>query len=241
VKGQFLKRIAVSDAAKAQMYQLFCSQFDNVSMQTFVADLDEKNWVLLLHNDSGDLIAFSSMHVYETRIDDRDVTLVYSGDTTVDSSTWSDSALSYNLMGVFSWLQRHYNTDQLYWFLLVSGYRTYRLLPVFSEFFYPRFDEPTPQSIQTMMNAMASERFGNNYDDDSGIVRLDVPSVLKDGYIDIPENRLADPNIAFFAERNPGHRHGDELLCFAELSERRLTRLGKRMWRKGQKLFPDEA
>lgn len=223
------------------MYRLFCSQFENVSMQQFVADLDEKNWVLLLHNKSGDLIAFSSMHVYETQIGDRNVTLVYSGDTTVDSSTWSDSALSYNIMGAFSWLQRHYNTDHLYWFLLVSGYRTYRLLPVFSEYFYPRFDAPTPQSIQVMMNAMASERFGSNYDAESGIVRLDVPSVLKDGYIDIPENRLADPNVAFFAERNPGHLQGDELLCFAELAESKLTRLGKRMWQKGQKLFPDDA
>jgi hypothetical protein len=241
VKGQFLKRSVISDATKAQMYRLFCSQFENVSMQQFVADLDEKNWVLLLHNKSGDLIAFSSMHVYETQIGDRNVTLVYSGDTTVDSSTWSDSALSYNIMGAFSWLQRHYNTDHLYWFLLVSGYRTYRLLPVFSEYFYPRFDAPTPQSIQVMMNAMASERFGSNYDAESGIVRLDVPSVLKDGYIDIPENRLADPNVAFFAERNPGHLQGDELLCFAELAESKLTRLGKRMWQKGQKLFPDDA
>ncbi|NCF72346.1 MAG: hypothetical protein GWP67_02480 [Gammaproteobacteria bacterium] len=241
MKGQFLKRSVISDATKAQMYRLFCSQFENVSMQQFVADLDEKNWVLLLHNKSGDLIAFSSMHVYETQIGDRNVTLVYSGDTTVDSSTWSDSALSYNIMGAFSWLQRHYNTDHLYWFLLVSGYRTYRLLPVFSEYFYPRFDAPTPQSIQVMMNAMASERFGSNYDAESGIVRLDVPSVLKDGYIDIPENRLADPNVAFFAERNPGHLQGDELLCFAELAESKLTRLGKRMWQKGQKLFPDDA
>ena len=49
---------------------------------------------------------------------------------------------------------------------------------------------------------------------------------------------MTDPNIAYFAERNPGHLQGDELLCFAELSQDKLTRLGKRMWRKGQKLFP---
>ncbi len=238
MKGQFVKRSAVSDATKEEMYRLFCSQFDNVSMQQFVADLDEKNWVLLIHSKKGDLIAFSSMHVYETCIDNRNVMLVYSGDTTVDSSTWSDSALSYNLMGAFSWLQRHYNTEHLYWFLLVSGYRTYRLLPVFSQLFYPRFDEATPDNIRTLMDAMASERFGKNYDPTTGIVRLDVPSVLKSGYKDIPGSRLSDPNIAFFAERNPGHLRGDELLCFAELSESKLTRLGKRMWQKGQRLFP---
>jgi hypothetical protein len=238
VKGQFLKRSAVSYTTKAEMYDLFCSQFEAVSMQQFVADLDEKNWVLLLHNKSGDLIGFSSMHVYQTSIDNKAVTLIYSGDTTVDSTTWSDSALSYNVMGAFSWLQRHYNTDQLYWFLLVSGYRTYRLLPVFSQLFFPRFDQPSPEDIQDLMDVMAVERFGGNYNAKTGIVRLDAPSVLKGEYRDIPDNRLTDPNVAFFAERNPGHLQGDELLCFAELSESKLTRLGKRMWRKGQKLFP---
>ena len=241
MKGNFLKLSDISDATKAEMYRLFCSQFENVSMQQFVIDLDEKNWVLLLNNKSGDLIGFSSMHVYQTSIDNKAVTLVYSGDTTVDSSTWSDSALSYNMMGTFSWLQRHYNTDHLYWFLLVSGYRTYRLLPVFSQFFFPRFDQPTPDNIQTLMDAMAVERFGHNYDPKTGVVRLDVPSVLKDKFRDIPENRMTDPNIAYFAERNPGHLQGDELLCFAELSESKLTRLGKRMWQKGQKLFPYNA
>lgn len=241
MKGQFIERSAVSDETKAKMYRLFCSQFENVSMQQFIADLDEKNWVLLLYNESGDLIGFSSMHVYEASIDDKAVTLVYSGDTTVDSTTWSDSALSYNTMGAFSWLQRHYNTDHLYWFLLVSGYRTYRLLPVFSQFFFPRFDQPTPDDIQTLMDAMAVERFGRNYDPRTGVVRLDAPSVLKGEFRDIPENRMTDPNIAYFAECNPGHLQGDELLCFAELSESKLTRLGKRMWQKGQKLFPYSA
>lgn len=238
MKGQFVKRSTVSDATKAEMYRLFCSQFENVSMQQFVADLDEKNWVLLLRNKSGDLIGFSSMHVYETSIDNKVVTLVYSGDTMVDSSTWSDSALSYNVMGAFSWLQRHYGTDHLYWFLLVSGYRTYRLLPVFSQHFYPRFDQQTPENIQALMDAMANERFDGNYNPKTGIVRLDAPSVLKDEFRDIPENRMTDPNIAYFAQRNPGHLQGDELLCFTELSESKLTRLGKRMWQKGQKLFP---
>lgn len=241
MKGDLLRRSDLSDSTKAQMYRLFCSQFENVPLEQFVSDLDQKNWVLLLRDDEGDLAAFSSMHVYETTLDTRAITLLYSGDTAVDSATWNDSALSYNLMGTFNWLRRHYDSETLYWFLLVSGYRTYRLLPVFSEIFYPRFDEETPDDVQSFMHSMAIERFNGNYDPDSGIVRLDVPSVLREGYRGIPENRLGDPNIAFFAERNPGHLQGDELVCFCELAEETLTRLGKRMWRKGQELFPDNA
>jgi hypothetical protein len=241
VSGKLHKRSDIDDATKAEMYQLFCSQFENVPLEQFVSDLDEKNWVLLLRTDSGELAGFSSFHVYETMLNDRKMMLLYSGDTAVNSATWSDSELSYNLMGAFNWLRGYYKCESLYWFLLVSGYRTYRLLPVFSEIFYPRFDKPTPDDVQSTIDAMAVERFDGKYDEEAGIVCLDVPSVLKESYRGIPENRLSDPNIAFFAEQNPGHMQGDELVCFCELSEDTLTRLGKRMWRKGRKLFPDDA
>jgi len=241
VKGDLLRRSDLSDSTKAQMYRLFCSQFDNVPLEQFIADLDQKNWVLLLRGDVGELVAFSSMQIYEATLNMRKITLLYSGDTAVDSATWSDSALSYNMMGAFNWLRRHHDCETLYWFLLVSGYRTYRFLPVFSKIFYPRFDEETPENVQALMHSMATERFNGNYDRESGIVRLDVPSVLREGYRGIPENRLVDPNIAFFAERNPGHLQGDELVCFCELAEQTLTKLGIRMWRKGRKLFPDNA
>jgi hypothetical protein len=222
------------------MYRLFCSQFDNVSMRQFVRDLDNKNWVLLLHDAMGELSGFSSMHVYETSCEGRQVTLVYSGDTVVDRKTWSDSALSYNWMGAIDWLRRRHDKQPLYWFLLVSGFRTYRFLPVFSRYFYPRFDEATPGDVQALMHSIARERFNGQYDPGTGIVRLNAPSILKGEYSGIPEHRLGDPHIAYFAERNPGHEQGDELVCFCELAEAKLTRLGQRMWRKGRKLFAEE-
>ena len=122
----------------------------------------------------------------------------------------------------------------------MSGYRTYRVLPVFSDAFYPRFDKATPDDVQQLMHTIATERYGEKYDPATGVVQLDAPSILREGYRGIPENRLSDPNIAFFAERNPGHLAGDTLVCFCDLAPDTFTKLGRRMWRKGQTLFPDE-
>ena len=63
--------------------------------------------------------------------------------------------------------------------------------------------------------------------------------MLKDRFRGIPEHRLSDPHIAFFSARNPGHDAGDELVCYAVIAEDELTRLGRRMWAKGRRLFPD--
>jgi hypothetical protein len=223
------------------MYALFCTQFDGVTFDIFNEDLEQKNWVLLLHEDDGRLSGFSSMHLYDANVDGRELTIVYSGDTVVDSETWGDSALSYYWMGSIDYLRRLHGKDELYWFLLVSGYRTYRFLPVYSDYFFPRYDQDTPDKVQSVMDNVASEKFGDNYDPETGIVKLTVPSVLKDGYRGIPERRLSDPHIAYFAERTPGHEKGDELVCFAVLTEEKLTRIGRRMWARGRRLFPDTA
>ena len=241
MNGRIVRISDLDSNTRAVMYRLFCLQFSNVSAEEFERDLDDKNWALLLTDADDKLTGFSSMHVFDKSFRGGEMTLVYSGDTVVDSRTWSDSALSYYWMGAVDWLRRHYGKESIYWFLLVSGYRTYRFLPVYSELFYPRYDQPTPEDIQALMHAMALERFDGQYDPDTGIVRLDTPSILKDEYRGIPEHRLSDPHINFFAKRNPGHLQGDELACFSALAEDKLTRLGKRMFQKGRQLFPEVA
>jgi hypothetical protein len=239
VKGAVVRREEVDAATRNAMYELFCTQFDNVSFRSFVADLEQKNWVLLLRTDEDVLTGFSSMHLYDVTVEGRELAVVYSGDTVVDSETWSDSALSYYWMGAIDYLRRLHRKERLYWFLLVSGYRTYRFLPVYSEYFFPRYDQATPDDVRTIMDTLAKERFGEQYDENSGVVRLKSPSILRGKYRGIPENRMSDPHIAFFAKRNPGHEEGDELACFSILAADRLTRLGRRMWARGRKLFPD--
>lgn len=221
------------------MYELFSTQFEQVSYSQFIADLEQKNWVLLLRREDGSLGGFSCMHFYDVTIDGEDLTIVYSGDTVVSADTWGDSALSYYWMGAIDYLRRLHGKERVYWFLLVSGYRTYRFLPVYSDYYFPRHDRQTPTEIQSFMDHVASDRFGDRYDPEIGIVRLEAPPVLKDEYRGIPVNRLSDPHIAFFAERNPGHEQGDELVCFSILAEDKLTRLGRRMWRKGRTLYPE--
>ncbi|MDH3861878.1 MAG: hypothetical protein OEU53_09255 [Gammaproteobacteria bacterium] len=239
MKGKVVRREETGSKMRVSMYDLFCQQFDGVSFDVFNRDLERKNWVLLLQNENGVLCGFSSMDIYDVEVDGQTIAVVYSGDTVVDSETWSDSALSYYWMGAIDYLRRLYRRERLYWFLLVSGYRTYRFLPVYSASFYPRYDKHTPGNIQLIMDTVASARFGNNYNPETGVVRLDAPAILKSGYRGIPENRLSDPHIKYFAERNPGHERGDELVCFSILAEDELTRLGRRMWTKGRKLFPD--
>lgn len=219
----------LSPAARQEMLALLARHFEGVSRDQFEQDLAEKNVALMLRDVRGKLTGFSTMLIYETRLDGAPISVVCSGDTIVDPSAWSSAALPREWIAAVNRLRLSYPNGPYYWLLITSGFRTYRLLSTFWQDFYPRFDTPAAPAAHRLLDAVARERFGDAYDDVAGVVRLSRPQVLRPHLAGIPAERGADPHVAFFARRNPNHEAGDELACLCELSEANLTRAGRRM------------
>jgi hypothetical protein len=118
---------------------------------------------------------------------------------------------------------------EVYWLLLTSGYRTYRFLPVFFRAFYPRFDRETPASERALLEVLARERFGSQYDSAAGVVRFTCPQILADDLVVVPPGRTADAHVRHFLARNPGFVSGDELVCLTRIDDDNLTPAGRRM------------
>jgi hypothetical protein len=220
-----------------QMFGLFSKHFETARRDVFDADLDEKNWAILLHDgEGGPLKGFSSMLMYQAQHEGEDFTVVYSGDTIMDPEAWQSSVLSRSWISAVRHVKaEHFPDGRLFWLLISSGFRTYRFLPTFWQDFYPRHDAETPPEAKARLDALARDRFGEAYDADAGVVRFPHPQVLREGLRGIPEKRMSDDHVAFFDEaffdeKNPGHENGDELVCLTEISEENLTRAGRRMW-----------
>jgi hypothetical protein len=214
------------------LFTLFQENFAGASRDRFEADLAEKTWVILLAEpETGTVQGFSTLAIYTTRHQGRPVSVVYSGDTIIRPAFWGTPELPR------SWIQNVLALtaampQPLYWLLISSGYKTYRFLSVFYREFYPRYDRPTPPAVQQLIDALASERFGSQYDPTTGLVRFAAGGTpLRPGIADIHEERLRDPHIAFFATRNPGHAAGDELVCLTQVHLENLTAAGRRMVR----------
>ena len=217
------------------MYSLLSTYFQGVKLDVFNADLNSKNWVILLKNKKTEkLQGFSTLLIYDSNFNGENFSVVYSGDTIVEPNAWSSSSLSRTWIKSVNQLRLEYTQNniknKLYWLLISSGYRTYRFLPTFWQEFYPRYDVKTPSNISELMMFLASQRFGNYYDPMAGVVRFPHPHQLENRLKGIPKERLEDPHINFFQQQNPGHMEGDELVCLTEISEQNLTLSGERMW-----------
>lgn len=223
-----MPRDEVTSAQVGEMFQLLEQHFNGVMQTQFARDLAEKNRVILLTRDER-LVGFSTLLAYTAEFEGETVNVIYSGDTIVAPEAWGTTALPRAWIAAVNGWRAELPEGRCYWLLLTSGFRTYRFLTVFWREFFPRFDRATPPEQQRLLDQLARERFGRQFDSQRGIVRFQNPQRLRAGLNQIAAGRTNDPHVAFFVSRNPGHTNGDELLCLTELCPENLTAAGRRM------------
>jgi len=227
-----IERVSVLDRRTQDvMFSLLAGHFIGADRGTFEADLAAKTCAILLEDDEGTLRGFSTMVVYRTMAAGTPRSIVYSGDTIVHRDWWGSPSLARTWVRAVRLLAPEDAREEVFWFLLTSGFRTYRFLPVFFRDFHPRFDESALESTAAFLASIARERFGDRYDEAAGGVRFARPQILTPELLDLPDGRTMDPHIAFFLDRNPGHVRGDELACLTRIHDDNLTPAGRRMAR----------
>lgn len=216
---------------REQMHGLLCDYFANTSRERFATDLMEKEWVVLLSDGDGKLRGFSTLMRLEGVAAGEAYVAFFSGDTIVHRDFQREMILP-RLWGrhVFA-LAEQVRDRRVWWFLISSGYTTYRFLPVFFRTFYPAFDRPFTGEARALLDDVAGRKFPREYDPAAGVIRLLQPSPVRPGVAELTPERLRDPHVSFFAAANPGWRNGEELACLAEICRANLTPAGARMLR----------
>jgi len=239
--GSVVPRSALSARERTEMYQLFETYFSGATRAQFESDLAEKETVVLLRDGGNERIqGFSTLMRLEARVDGREIVAFFSGDTIVAREYRGETELSRlwsrTVFAEADRIRAKRPATDIYWFLICSGYKTWRFLPVFFREFYPNPDAPTPDHLQNVLHTLGERKFGGQYQRETGVVRLRGATPLRAGVADVTEQKLRDPRVAFFTRKNPGYLEGDELACLAAISRGNLTRAGERMvgMREGQ-------
>jgi hypothetical protein len=231
---QVQSRADLESRTVAAMYGLYATYYEATSRSRFDADLNEKDAVVILRDEAGAIVGFSSLAIIDTMVEGTRLRAIYSGDTIIDRAHWGTQALA------FTWI-RHAGTIKaqvpdcpLYWFLIVKGHRTYRYLSAFAIDFHPHWQQPTPAAAQAIMGHLARGRFGTDYDEERGVVSFPQSrGHLKPIWTTIETDEASRPDVMYFLKRNPDYVRGDELVCLTELSLTNLRPLARRVFAQG--------
>lgn len=216
-----LRELSAADATA--MLRLMDAHYAGVTEERFRADLATKQWIILLR--AGDqLCGFSTQVAFDHPCAGQTVRVVFSGDTIIDKQHWGSFALPVAWGRLMLALLAERPDTDLYWLLTSKGYKTYRFLPVFFRAFTPCHDRAASAFETELLRSVATARFGSRFDPAAGVLRAAAGDQrLREGVAALDEKRLRDPHVAFFQQRNPGHREGDELVCLARFHPENLS------------------
>jgi len=115
-----------------RMFQLLHAYFHGVTRSSFEIDLAEKEWCVLLRDaDTGTIQGFSTLTCVDTTSHGDSILGFFSGDTIVQRDFWGEMVLMRQWARHVLQQARDHDDAFVYWFLISSGYRTYRFLPLF--------------------------------------------------------------------------------------------------------------
>jgi len=216
---------ALSPALRHAMFALYDGYYGGTHEALFNADLDEKDYVVLLLDPGGQLRGFSTLTIMRFDFDGQPRRAIFSGDTIIHRESWGEQALPHAWCRLAGRVKCEAPALPLYWFLIVKGHRTYRYLRIFSKRYFPNWRYPTPPAVQALMDRLARLRFGAAYRPELGIVQFPRSrGHLRGAWAHVPAHQRTRPEVSYFLERNPGYQTGDELVCLTELTPGNLGR-----------------
>jgi hypothetical protein len=212
--------------------KIYLAHYDGSNETLFFSDLKNKTEILLvLHSET--VVGFTTLEVYEREWEGKHIRVVYSGDTIVDRAHWGQQALAFAWIARMGELKRIGPGIPMYWFLIVKGHRTYKYLPTFGKSFYPHWTIDR-SDLKPLADALAREKFGDNYNSMTGIVEFaESRGHLKNEIAFPTEGEKTKDDVRFFLEKNPNYLRGHELVCLCEITEENMKPLTKRIFVRG--------
>jgi hypothetical protein len=221
----------LSETLRNDMARLYLDSYDGSSESVFLHDLAKKDEALLVYSDQ-QLIGFTVLWVFERDWRGERIRVVYSGDTVVDRAHWGQQALAFDWISRMGEYKRQRPELPFYWLLLVKGARTFRYLPLFGKSFHPHWGQERGD-LKALADALALELFPADYNPATGVVEFSRSrGHLKPEIASPSRDEMQREEVRFFLQRNPGYRHGHELVCLCEVETHNMKPLTLKLFQK---------
>jgi len=212
-------------AQKAEMWSVY-KCFYHYSEQYFMERIPQNtHFSLYLHN--GKIVGFTGLRIDKTKANGRRQWMMYLGQTVVTRQYRGQSLLPTTvLLLAMKYWKELLTSDAWCWYDALS-YKAYLACAKCVPDCYPSHRTETPLHVQQVRDFVGKARYGDAYCAQTGTVAKEV-NYLNDASVNVFDEDLQDPDVAFFAQANPHYAAGHGLLVLAPFNRRNVFNLAVR-------------
>jgi hypothetical protein len=211
---------AIAATTQQRMFELMRSNYDFMTKDNFLADLNQKQYVGLLYDKEQTVQGFTTYAINPQNCGTSEYNILFSGDTIIAPEHWGSHELTRGFcksVGQFMAWDIH---KKWYWYLLSKGHRTYMYLPLFFEAYYPSV---APSSSDNLLAAIADAvsqcLYPKYWQKELGILKFDTKiGQLTPKLAEATFQKAKKQHVAFFLKKNPQFYEGEELVCITDLN-----------------------
>ncbi len=192
-------------------------EFFDVERGYAEAELRKRERIALFRMN-GALLGMASITIYGEKFRGRRVAVINTSHVLIRENWRGRNLLQKLGFRTFLATRLRYPLRPIYWFFDTFSYKSYLLLPRNFRRFWPRHDEPTPESRAALIDQLATHLYGPAWRPARGIAVRSGQKRLRTATAPLALSADTSPDIRFFAAANPGHAEGDMLVCLCPLT-----------------------
>jgi len=208
--------------AQIEEVWLFLSRFVKRSRPAFEAALPSVQDVVLFRDGAGALRGFVGNKLLDVVWQGRSHVIFFTAWTWIDPAARGHNLLQGLGLKMYLRTRIRHPWARVYWMMFSSTYKSYLLLPRNFVEFWPRRGAEWPERERELVRVVMEQDADPDWDPQAGVVRRRGASRYREGVVADEPEALQDPDVRFYAERNPGQDQGDTLIALCPLSARNL-------------------
>lgn len=220
------------DSATRDELWAFVTTFTTRARDRFERALARADELLLYRDRDGALRAFAAVQTLSLPRAGEPVGILYTQFAMIDPAFRGRNVIHQAGMRAYVAYRRRHPLRPVYWAFGASTYTSYLLMTRNFVECWPHRSSPTPPAERALLGAIADALGEEQWDEQGGVIRRHGASRYFEGIAERDPDALADPDVRFYAERNPGQRDGDTVLCLAPLTLKSWAYIGARALRK---------
>jgi hypothetical protein len=220
---------ALSPNIQARMFELMCHNYDFITKDNFVLDLNQKQYVGLLFDTAQIVQGFTTFAINPKNCGSSEYNILFSGDTIISPEYWGSLEL---IRGFCQSVGQFMATDmqkKWYWYLLSKGHRTYMYMPLFFEAYHPSVSPSASDAVLAEIADAVSQRLYPQYwQKEFGTLKFETKiGQLTPELASATFQKAKKQHVAFFLKQNPKFYEGEELVCITQLHPDNMKGIAK--------------